>query len=101
MHDEKRRSVLPEERTAVPFNETNKPLLEIGPACDGGWFLRFRYDAEFIYDIKTILPWYARRWDAIRKAWWIDATWLEGVLQLAEPYFTIWNPSSKRLRARW
>lgn len=76
-------------RTAIAFNEINKPLLTVSPAHGGGWLLRFQYDAAFNDDLKTILPWYARRWDDVSQAWWIDSAWLDGVLQLAEPYFAI------------
>ena len=65
------------------------PTLTIETAGSDGYLIRFSYDADFVEDLKTILPPHARKWDSRRQAWWIDQVWLDGVLQLAEPHFVI------------
>lgn len=45
--------------------------------CAGGYHIRTRRKhGDFNEDLKTQLPWYARRWDSAAKAWWVKEVYL-------------------------
>lgn len=47
------------------------------------------YDDDFVFELKTSLPARARRWDAARRVWVIDAVWWPRALEVVTRHFDL------------
>ncbi len=54
--------------------------------ADGQIELRFRYDAEFVNDLKATIPPPYRRWNPDEKAWVVMSAYLAELRELCEGY---------------
>ncbi len=52
-----------------------------------GMYLSSPYNADFITDMKNTVPAAERKWDDLRKQWWISDAWLDEVDDLLFRHF--------------
>jgi hypothetical protein len=54
-----------------------------------GMYLECPYDADFIEELKSTVPPDERKWDSVRKQWWISDAWLDEVDALLREHFEV------------
>jgi hypothetical protein len=57
------------------------------PAIDGGIWIKVRYDADFLDELKRTVPYGQRRWDPVQRRWWVSTGYALQALRLSERYF--------------
>lgn len=67
--------------TLTPVNgpltlETFKKRVRV----NGGHLLHSPRNNGFVEELKSLVPWYALRWDKERKVWWVDTPYVTAVV---------------------
>ena len=56
-------------------------------SAENGMYLECPYNADFLEEMKRVVPREERRWDGKRKQWWISDLYLDEVDNLLFHYF--------------
>lgn len=58
--------------TRRPVATMTAPPFGIGMGALNAWAVRFRYNAELVELLKTVIDWRERTWDAVSRCWYVD-----------------------------
>ena len=60
---------------------------------DGTVMVETPYSPQFVADIKSKIPWQARRWDGDQKAWFVTPGYIDTIVAICENVFGVSPPS--------